>query len=108
MQGVEMAKLRILFVSANSVPGAHLKVDAEYKSVRDKLTRRKGCDVEYNPSTTLDEVFEQIDRYKPHIVHFSAHGSPSEQIVLNNQAGEPSPVHTKALEELFRLMKGNI
>src|SRR6266481_4894106 len=102
-----MPKLKILFVSANSVPGAPLKVEDEYKEVL-KVLPSKRWDIRHNPSATLKEVMDQIKSYQPDIVHFSAHGSPSEKIVLNNHVGKPKPVSTKALEQLFKIMKGNV
>jgi hypothetical protein len=103
-----MPKLKILFVSANSIPSAPLKVEDEYKEVLAKVRPSKNWDIRHNPSATLKEVVDEIKLYKPDIVHFSAHGSPSEKIVLNNQAGKPKSVSTKALEQLFKIMKGNV
>jgi hypothetical protein len=102
-----MSKLRILFVSANSIQGASLRVDAEFKAVKQQLKGKKSSDVpRYNPSATWEEVIDEIKGYRPHIVHFSAHGSPSEEIVLATEAGKPIPIPTEALEGLFGLMKG--
>src|SRR6266566_2942009 len=103
-----MAKLKILFVSANSVPGAPLRVEAEYKAVCAKVRPSKSWDIRHTPSATLEDVIDEIKDYKPNIVHFSAHGSPSEEVVLNNEAGKPKPVPTRALEQLFKIMKGNV
>src|SRR5260370_33437491 len=103
-----MPKLTSLFVSANWVPGAPLKVEAEYKAVCGKVRLSKNWDIRHTPSATLEDVIDEIKDYKPDIVHFSAHGSPSEEIILNNEAGKPKPVTTRALEQLFRIMKGNV
>lgn len=104
-----MARFKILFVSANAIPGAALRVDDEYKEVKRQLHRSKNFETpRYNPSSTWEEVIDEIKGYKPDIVHFSAHGSPSEQIVLNNEHGKPAAISTKALALLFRVMKGNV
>ena len=103
-----MAKLKILFVSANSIPGASLKVEAEYKKVKNGLRGKRNCNVLHTPSATLEEVISDIEEYKPNVVHFSAHGSPSEEIILTDEAGTPKPVPTRALEKLFKLLKDGI
>jgi hypothetical protein len=103
-----MPKLKILFVSANSVPDAPLKVEEEYKEVCAKVRPSKGWDIRHTPAATLKEVRDEIKHYCPDIVHFSAHGSPSEEIVLNDKAGKPKPVPTRALKQLFETMKGNV
>ena len=41
-------------------------------------------------------------------MHFSGHGSPTEEIVLLDQQGRPKPVGKKALVSLFRTLKDNI
>jgi hypothetical protein len=103
-----MAKLKILFVSANSVPDAHLRVEDEYKEVCAKVGPSKRWDIRHTPSATLNEVMNEMKTYEPDVVHFSAHGSPSEEIVLNNKSGKPKAVSTRALEQLFKAMKGNV
>lgn len=105
---MDMTTLKILFVSANPLRGAALKVESEYKKVRARLSGKANWDIRHTPSATLEEVIDEIAEYKPLIVHFSAHGSLSEEIILNDEDGTPKPVPTKALEQLFKTMKGNI
>jgi hypothetical protein len=104
-----MPKVKILFVSANSIVGAKLKVDAEYKAVAQRLAGNKNWErPSYNPSATWEEVIDEIDSYHPDIVHFCAHGGPSQEILLNDENDKPKAVPTKAIEQLFLVMKGNV
>jgi CHAT domain len=104
-----MPKVKILFVSANSIVGANVKVDAEYKAVARRLAGNKNWErPSYNPSATWEEVIDEIDDYKPDIVHFCAHGGLSHEILLNDENAHPKAVPTRALEQLFRVMKGNV
>jgi hypothetical protein len=41
-------------------------------------------------------------------VHLSAHGHPTEEIVLLDNLGKPKPVSKEALVSLFRTLKDNI
>ena len=45
---------------------------------------------------------------KPHIVHFSGHGSPGAELVLLNDRGSPKPVSKRALVHLFHTLKDNV
>jgi len=101
-----MSKLKILLVSANAIQGATLRVDAEFKAVQQQLGQT--ADVRYVPSATWEEVAAQVEGYTPRVVHFSAHGGDSEEILLTTREGRPHPIPTKALEQLFKVMRGKI
>ena len=47
-------------------------------------------------------------RHQPDIVHFSGHGSPKSEIVLEDSAGKSQAVPVRALEGLFSTLKDNI
>jgi len=55
-----------------------------------------------------DDLLQNINRHRPHIVHFSGHGSPTEEIILLNALRQPKSVSKKALKQLFASLKGNI
>lgn len=46
--------------------------------------------------------------HKPHIVHFSGHGSSGAEIIVHDKDGRPQPVSKEALIDLFRTLKDNI
>jgi len=47
-------------------------------------------------------------RFEPHIVHFSGHGSPHEEIILEDNDGKSRPVSKEALIGLFKALKDNV
>jgi hypothetical protein len=55
-----------------------------------------------------DDLLQSLNEHKPHIVHFSGHGSSTEKIILLDQQGSPKPVSKGALISLFRTLKDNI
>ncbi|MDP1966519.1 MAG: hypothetical protein Q8K93_30480, partial [Reyranella sp.] len=55
-----------------------------------------------------DDLFQYLNQHRPHIVHFSGHGSRYEKLYFVNDAGKALPVSTAAIGELFRTMKDNI
>jgi len=55
-----------------------------------------------------DDLLQYLNQYKPQIVHFSGHGSPTEEIVLLDAQRNTKPVSKGALVSLFRTLKDNI
>jgi hypothetical protein len=55
-----------------------------------------------------DDLLQSLNQYKPHVVHFSGHGSADEEIILLDKEGNPKPVSREALVSLFRTLKDNV
>ena len=55
-----------------------------------------------------DDLLQALLEVKPHIVHFSGHGSPAQQLILLDDQGNPKPVSQEALVHLFRTLKDNV
>lgn len=53
----------------------------------------------------LQQTFFEV---RPHIVHFSAHGTAGEEIVLENDDGGAEPLGKRALADLFRVHKDQV
>jgi hypothetical protein len=101
-------KLRIQFVNANAVPSAYLNIDREKRNIAEKLRLRDAAEVFDIPAARLSDVIEALRTNKPTVVHFSAHGSPLDEIILLNERDEPKPLPRDVLPELFELHRGNI
>jgi hypothetical protein len=55
-----------------------------------------------------DDLLQTLMEVKPHVVHFSGHGSPAGEIILLDDHGKPKPVSQEALVQLFKTLKDNI
>jgi hypothetical protein len=56
-----------------------------------------------------DDLLKFLNKYKPHIVHFTGHGTTAGEIVLEDENTHvPEVVSTAAMRELFKTLKGNI
>jgi hypothetical protein len=55
-----------------------------------------------------DDLLQALNQHQPHILHFSGHGNPTEEIVLLDELGKAKPVSKEALVHLFRVLKDNI
>lgn len=106
-----MSKIKVLFLSANPEGTTHLKLDEEVREIKTKIRA-----AEYRDSVELvtewavrpDDLLQYLNQYKPDIVHFSGHGSATEEIILVDKQGEPKPVSKEALATLFAVLKDNI
>jgi hypothetical protein len=104
-------KIRILFVSANPHGETQLKLDEEVREIEAKIRA-----AEYRDSLELitklaarpDDLLQSLNQHEPHIVHFSGHGSSTEEIILLDKLGNPKPVSKEALVSLFNTLKNNI
>lgn len=56
----------------------------------------------------VKDLQECLLRFKPHIVHFSGHGSSEGEILLEDSNGNSKPVSERALSTLFYVLKDNI
>ncbi len=106
-----MEKIKILFVSANPAGAAHRKLDEEAREIEAKIRAAKhGDSLELITrwAARPDDLLHALNEHKPHIVHFSGRGNPTEEIVLLDALGKPKPVSKEALVHLFRVLKDNI
>jgi hypothetical protein len=115
-------KITILYISANVstnplISGADstsedkLSLDEEVREIEAKIRAS-----EYRDSIQFvtkwaarpDDLLQSLLQHKPHIVHFSGHGSPTEEIVLLDRNGDAKPVSKQALVSVFRTLKANV
>ena len=123
-----MNKVKILFLAAN--PGATvqktrelgvsdaapiianpLQLDVEFCEISAAIRASEYRDsFELIPVLAVrPEDFQQaLLEHKPHIVHFSGHGSSNAEIIVYGKDGRPQPVSKEALLQLFRKLKDNI
>ncbi len=106
-----MKKCRILFLSANPAGTHQLQLDEEIRQIEMKIQQadfRDTLKLFSKWAVRPDDLLLALNRHCPHVVHFSGHGSPNEEIVLLNPSGQPQPVSKEALQALFRALRDNI
>jgi len=104
-------KIKILFFAANPVKTAHLQLDEEIRLVEQKIRLAEHRDsLELIPKLAVrpDDLLQELNRYKPQIVHFSAHGQPTGAIALVGPNGSPQFVSPQAIRALFTTLKDNL
>lgn len=106
-----METIRILFVSANPASTPALRLDEEVHEIEAKIRaskHRESLQLITKWAVRPDDLLQYLNQHMPHVVHFSGHGSPTEEIILLDWAGNPKPVSKEALTSLFHTLKDNI
>lgn len=106
-----MDKIKVLFLAANPSGTSPLKLDEEIREITQKIALSEYRDMLELISVWAvrpDDLLQSFNQHKPHIVHFSGHGSQAGEIILLDDRGSPKTVNTKALKALFKTLKDNI
>lgn len=104
-------QIKILFLSANPKDISRIRLDEEVREVDEKIRRgdlRDQLTLIPHLAVRPSDLQETLLRHKPHILHFSGHGSPTEGIVLEDNHGRTKLVSTAALAALFSAIKDNL
>jgi CHAT domain-containing protein len=103
--------IRVLFLAANPVTTGRLRIDQEAREIEEKL-QRSGERDKIELITRWAVRFEDLQRclleFKPHIVHFSGHGTNENELVVEDRAGAPRVLEQETLLELFDALRNNI
>ncbi len=106
-----MNKVKVLFLAANPVDTRRLRLDVEIREITGKIRAADGRDlIEIISCWAVrpDDLLQSLNEHRPHIVHFSGHGSKHEGIILEDSQGKAKPVSSKALKSLFHTLSDNV
>jgi hypothetical protein len=106
-----MNKITILVVSANPAGTSPLNLDEEVRQIEAKVRAteyRDSIEIITKWAVRPDDLLQCLNQFKPTIVHFSGHGSPTEEIILLDEQRRPKKVAKATLVELFRILKKSI
>jgi hypothetical protein len=105
-------KIKILFLAANPVDATYrLRLDKEIREIETKIqigSNRDSFELISQWALRPNDLQEALLKYRPQIVHFSGHGSSSQEIILEDNVGNSRPVGKEALANLFKILKDNV
>jgi len=104
-------KCQILFLAANPAGTKSLALDEECREIEQKIRAadyRDALNLITKWAVRPDDLLQHLNQFKPHIVHFSGHGSKREEIILSGNDRQPKAVDKAALRQLFSTLKDNI
>lgn len=104
-------KIKVIFFAANPVDQNQLRLDEEIRTIEEKIRAS-----EYRESVELiskwavrpTDLLQALNEHKPNIVHFSGHGSDTDEIVFLDSSGNTKLVSKNAIVELMNTMADNI
>ncbi len=104
--GACMTPIKILILTANPQITGHdpLRLDAEVRRIEEAIQRSRHRDrfqVIAKLATRPTDLRQALLDHRPQIVHFSGHGTETQGLVLENDAGTMQLVSTEALSRLF-------
>jgi hypothetical protein len=105
------AKCKVLFLTANPKKTARLALDEESREIDQKIRAsdyRDALELITKWAVRPDDLLQYLNQHKPHVVHFSGHGSPAEEVIFLDANRKPKPVTKAALKQLFMTLKDNI
>jgi hypothetical protein len=104
-------KHKILFLAANPTGTTQLALDEECRQITEKIRaadHRDSLELITRWAVRPEDLLQHLNEHRPHVVHFSGHGTPTEEIVFLDKDRNPIAVPAPALKQLFTTLKDNI
>lgn len=106
-----VAPIRILFLASNPQQSSSLRLDREMRQIDESLRMsefRYQFEISQAWAVRIGDLQRNLLRYKPQIVHFSGHGSKSNQLIFEDEKGRMRGVSARALSDLFSIFEKSI
>jgi len=106
--GIPEGQNKILFLSASPESSTRLRVDIEYREVKEELLKgdhRDRFNLKTETAVQLRTLTSALMKEKPQIVHFSGHGHSGGLELEGETAGQSYIVPNDKLFSLFKLFK---
>lgn len=104
-------KITVLFMASNPSGSAPLRLDEEARAINEMIRKsehRDSVHFETRWATRPLDILQAINELNPTIVHFSGHGSDSDELVLQNSDGSPKFVSKEAIVQVMMTSSDNI
>jgi len=104
-------KIRILFLSANPWNTSRILVDEEARKVFERLNEgpyRERFELVNYPATRPGDLQRLLLNHRPHIVHFSGHGSKQHRLILGGLHGRGKMLDRQGLTDVFALYNSHV
>jgi hypothetical protein len=103
--------IKVLFVASNPLDQDQLRLDEEIRLITQKIRAS-----EYRDSVKLvpcwaarsSDLLQALNEHKPHVVHFSGHGSSEGELVFQDDFGRTKFVSKKAIVTAMSVASDNI
>lgn len=103
--------ITVLFMASNPVGSAQLRLDEEARSITEMIRKSEHRDsvrFESRWATRPMDILQAINEIQPNIIHFSGHGSDMDELVLQDDNGNPKFVSKEAIVQVMMASSGKI
>lgn len=103
--------VKILFLSANPNDVTEIRLGEEVREVEDSIQLGECRDqllLLPHFAVRVPDLRDTLLRHRPHVLHFSGHGSATQGIALKDKNGNLKLVHVDALASLLGVIKDNV
>lgn len=94
--------ITVLFMASNPVNSTHLRLDEEARSIQEMIRKsehRDSVKFESRWAARPLDILQAINELNPDVIHFSGHGSPTGELVLQDANGNAKFVTTEAITQ---------
>lgn len=98
-------KITVLFVATNFGGKGYLGLDDEMRSIQQHIRaseHREAIRIEPCLAARASDLLQALNQHKPHIVHFSGHGSVDGDLVFRRDDGSAHQVSPEAIAQTFK------
>jgi hypothetical protein len=104
-------RIKVLFLASNPTDISRIRIDEESREIGERISLASHRDLfELIPLFAVRprDLTRALLQHKPHILHFSGHGSTSAGIVLEDNDGKTRVMAAADLAELLSIIKDNL
>lgn len=104
-------RIRALYLAASPADTPRLSLDEQIRSITEKIRAaeyRESLDLVSVWAVRADDLIQSLNEHKPHVVHFSGHGSEAGEVLVVGIDGRSMPISTTAIRKLFTTFRDNI
>jgi len=105
------SQVDILLLASNPLDQENIRLDEEMREIGQAIRQaefRDEFNIQVQMAVQVGDLQEHLLRFKPHIVHFSGHGTEHSEIILENRLGLSHHISPDSLSLLFRTLRDNI
>jgi len=99
-------KIKLLLLAANPIGTPYLHLNEEVARISRNVDfgpEQRNFEVQWKPAARVSELQDHLFRFKPTIVHLSAHNDPNIGLLLTDDVGHPQGVSIRGLKRVFGL-----
>lgn len=104
-------KIVVLFLASNPLDQQQLRLDEEARSINENINKARHRDsvrLETRWAVRPIDILQAINELDPTIIHFSGHGTDTDDIVFQNSHGQAQLVSKDAIVQTMAASSGNI